>query len=204
MTNPGEGRAYVTGVMQGMITALVIEEPLRIIQKYYDPACELYRFLVEHGEAVARKALEAAEKVRHLNPDRKFIVEAAMLHDIGIFLTYLPEIGCTGDKPYICHGYLGREILEKEGLPEHALVCERHVGTGITKEEIIARNLTLPRRDMVPVSLEEQIICFADKFFSKNRGALRREKTVDEVKRELARLGPDKVARFEEWLKLFL
>ncbi len=59
-----------------------------------------------------------------------------MLHDIGIFLTNAPHIGCYGDKPYICHGYLGREILDKEGLPGHAMVCERHVGAGLTVTDI--------------------------------------------------------------------
>ena len=59
-----------------------------------------------------------------------------MLHDIGIFLTHAPQIGCHGDKPYICHGYLGRELLEKEGFPRHAIVCETHVGVGLTIADI--------------------------------------------------------------------
>lgn len=188
--------------MENLLAAL-IEEPLRLIKKYYDPESELYYILVEHGKAVAQKALAAAEKARRFHPDRKFLVEAAMLHDIGIFLTDLPEIGCKGNKPYICHGCLGREILEKEGLPAHALVCERHVGAGINREEIIARNLPLPPRDMVPVTLEEQIICFADKFFSKNRRSLHREKTIAEVRRELSCYGSGQLLRFQEWAKLF-
>jgi len=53
-----------------------------------------------------------------------FIEEAALLHDIGIFNTNLPKIGCYGRHPYISHGYLGRELLENEGLAAHALVCE--------------------------------------------------------------------------------
>jgi uncharacterized protein len=177
-------------------------QTLEIIRKYYGPESGLYKLLVGHSEAVARKALSVAEKVRHLGPDFKFIEEAAMLHDIGIFLTDSPELGCTGSKPYVCHGYLGRELLENEGLPKHALVCERHVGVGITKEEIVARGLPLPVRDMVPISLEEQIICFADKFFSKDRDVLV-EKTVDEVREHMARFGASKVERLDEWLRLF-
>lgn len=103
-------------------------DPIKIIQKFYKIDSKAYNLLVPHSEAVARKALETARKVPHLNPDLKFIEEAAMLHDIGIFLTNDPGLGCFGDKPYICHGYLGRELLEKEGFPKHALVCERHVG----------------------------------------------------------------------------
>jgi len=70
---------------------------------------------------VAGKALAIARRARRLGPDLKFIGEAAMLHDIGILVTDQPSLGCYGDKPYICHGYAGREILEKEGLPAHAL-----------------------------------------------------------------------------------
>lgn len=177
--------------------------PLTIIRKYYRPRSELYGLLVAHSEAVAQRALAAAERVRHLQPDFEFIKEAAMLHDVGIFLTDSPELGCTGDKPYVCHGYLGREILENEGLPKHALVCERHVGVGITKEEIVEKGLPLPVRDMVPVSIEEQIICFADKFFSKDKSAVVKEKSISEVKETIAKFGVEKIQKFEQWLKLF-
>ncbi|MEW6572402.1 MAG: HD domain-containing protein [Bacillota bacterium] len=178
-------------------------DPLAIIRKYYDPESELYEVLVGHSRMVAKKALEVARAVEHLNPDLKFIEEAAMLHDIGIFRVNFPEIGCKGGLPYICHGVLGREILETEGLPGHALVCERHIGTGITRAEVVKRNLPLPKRDMVPVSIEEKIICFADKFFSKDRGNLFTEKSINQIKRNLAVLGAEKVRKFEEWAAFF-
>ena len=66
--------------------------------------------------------------------------------------------------PYICHGYLGAELVRKEGFPKHALVCERHTGAGLSLQNIIQQDLPVPHREMTPVSLEEQIICFADKF----------------------------------------
>jgi uncharacterized protein len=52
------------------------------------------------------------------------------------------------------------------------------------------------------VSVEEQIICFADKFFSKTR--LDKEKTVDDVRKNLARYGADSVNKFNEWCELFI
>ncbi|HIE12867.1 MAG TPA: HD domain-containing protein [Desulfotomaculum sp.] len=179
-------------------------DPLAIISKYYDPESELHGILVTHSRMVAKKALEAARAVEHLNPDLRFIEEAAMLHDIGIFRVSFPKIGCRGSSPYICHGVLGREILEREGLPRHALVCERHIGTGITRADVEKRDLPLPKRDMVPVSIEEQIICFADKFFSKDKDSLVKERSIDEIKRSLAVLGAEKVRRFEEWITIFL
>jgi len=176
---------------------------MQIIQKYYEIDSKSYEFLVEHSEAVTRKAIEIAKKVSHLNPDLKFIEEASMLHDIGIYLTENKEIGCFGTKPYICHGYLGREILEKEGLPKHALVCERHVGVGLPIEEIQEEGLPLPERDMLPVTIEEQIICFADKFFSKNEEFLSNAKSLDMVREEISKHGNHKTKRFDEWVKMF-
>ncbi len=177
--------------------------PVDIISEYYNPDSEAYAMLLQHGKSVERKALDAAAKVPNLNPDITFIQEATMLHDIAIFMTDAPELHCTGKHPYICHGYLGRELLESKGLFKHAMVCERHVGVGITAEEIRRHNLPLPARDMVPISIEEQVICFADKFFSKNGPSMETEKPVKEILGNLAHYGPDKVKTFESWLELF-
>jgi uncharacterized protein len=178
-------------------------DPVKIIEEYYRPESRAYHFLVHHSRMVAGKALNIAQRIMHLKPDSDFIHEAAMLHDIGIFFTNEPAIGCHGDKAYICHGYLGRELLEKAGFPKYGLVCERHVGVGISLEDIVQRNLPLPRRDMVPLTLEEQIICFADKFFSKDTEILLKEKPLERVRKEIAKFGDEKLSRFDEWLKLF-
>lgn len=178
-------------------------DPLKIINKYYKPDSKAFEFLIQHGRSVAGKALEVAERVRHLNPDMSFIEEASLLHDIGIFLTDSPELGCYGDREYICHGYLGREILEKEGLPRHALVCERHVGVGLTVKDIGDGKFPLPKREMLPISLEEQILCFADKFYSKDENSLLEEKPLSKVREIILRYGEDNLKRFDEWLRLF-
>ena len=178
-------------------------DPLAIVSKYYEPDSTSHMILVAHSKAVTGKALEIARRVAHLNPDMEFIEAAAMLHDIGIFMTHEPGIGCFGDKKYICHGYLGRELLEKEGLPIHALVCERHVGVGISIDDIDNLKLPLPRREMLPLTLEEKIICFADKFFSKRPDSLRREKPIEEVRKSITKYGSDKLKRFDDMYELF-
>ena len=177
--------------------------PLDIIAEFYEPGSESFQILVRHGEQVANKAVETAMKVPHLKPDLNFINEAAMLHDVGIFETNTPELGCSGKHPYVCHGYLGRRILEKKGLSQHALVCERHVGIGITAEEIKSNNLPLPQRDMVPISIEEQIICYADKFYSKNGKTGGDEKSLEDILNTLQKYGSEKVIRFQKWMQLF-
>jgi uncharacterized protein len=176
---------------------------IKIIEKYYEPGSKAYYLLIHHSKLIAKKALQVAERVKELKPDFKFIEEAAMLHDIGIFMTYAPKIGCYGLNPYISHGYLGREMLEKEGLPRHALVCERHVGVGLTVEDIELNNFPLPKRDMQPVTLEEKIICFADKFYSKKEHSLEREESVPEIREIIAKFGDDKLKKFDEWLEFF-
>jgi uncharacterized protein len=152
-----------------------------------------YNILIKHGRQVANRALKIAGRVAHLKPDQTILEQAAQLHDIGIFLTNSPELGCFGKNSYVEHGYLGRKILEKMGLPAHGLVCERHVGVGMTQEDIRQQSLPLPARDMVPVSIEEQIICYADKFYSKNGQNTDKEKSVDEIVDSLKRYGQDKV-----------
>lgn len=176
--------------------------PLDIIAKYYLIESDGYRILVDHSRRVADKALAIARLHPEMNLDMGFIEEAAMLHDIGIFKCNAPQIDCHGEAEYICHGYLGADLMREEGYPQHALVCERHTGTGISLKMIEERDLPLPHRDMQPVSLEEQLICFADKFYSKTK--LDKEKSVDKVKQGLSKYGEETVKRFETWCKLFL
>lgn len=178
-------------------------DPIEIIKNYYDPKSLSYKILLTHSKLVAEKALRVAENVRYLNPDIEFIEIASILHDIGIFMTYEPELGCFGENRYICHGYLGRDLLEKEGLYKHALVCERHVGVGISLDDIVIKNLPLPKRDMLPVSLEEKIICYADKFYSKKVDSLFKEKSIDTIRKGIEKYGKEKLKRFDEWHELF-
>lgn len=152
---------------------------------------------------VAEKSRQVALRLPELQPDFDFIFESAMLHDIGMIHTHAPGIGCTGKEPYIKHGILGRQMLEKEGWPQHALVCERHIGTGLTKEIILRHGLPLPARDMRPQSLEEKIICFADKFYSKNRNYLEKEKSVDQIVHSLKKHGQEVAEQFQIWLREF-
>lgn len=178
-------------------------DPVKIIQKYYKVNSKAYKILVTHSELVVKKALEIAKNVPELKPDSKFIQEAAMLHDIGVYLTDAQEIGCFGDKPYLAHGYLGRDILERENLPKHALVCERHVGVGISRREIIDNKLPLPARDMNPVTIEEEIISLADKFFTKDTKQLTKEKSIEGMITGQEEFGQKKTEKLKQRLKKF-
>ena len=175
--------------------------PYDIIEKYYNPCDDLYKILVEHSEKVKDKAMTLASKHPELNIDMDFLSEGAMLHDIGIFMTDAPGIQCFGTRRYIEHGYLGADIMRKEGYERHALVCERHTGTGLSIDYILRNDLPLPVRNYMPESIEEQLICYADKFFSKNH--LDKEFTSAEIEKKLMKWGYDGVLRFKHWRDIF-
>jgi len=178
-------------------------DPIQIISRYYPPESPLFTTLITHSQAVAKKAAGIAEKIGLNEALMEFIHEAAMLHDIGIFLTSAPEIGCNGKLPYLCHGYLGHDLLLREGLPKHALVCERHTGTGLNLEDVGRLPKILPYRPLEPVSLEEKLIAYCDKFFSKDPGKLEEERSVADILDGLRKYGDRKAAIFTDWHEQF-
>jgi len=174
--------------------------PWKLLEKHYPPGDPAREILFAHSGAVAKKALAVARPlVDREILDLPFIEEAALLHDIGIRFVHAPAIGCHGDLPYLAHGYKGRELLEAEGWHRHALVCERHIGVGLSAAVIIAQNLPLPVRDMIPQTVDEMIITYADLFFSKGEKELTHEKGVDTVRQSMARFGAENLAIFERW-----
>lgn len=173
----------------------------KVIDKYYDGHEELKHILLKHSKSVADKALAISDAHPELHIDRKFVLEAAMLHDIGIIKTDAPDIKCFGMEPYIRHGVIGGRMLRDEGFPRHARVCERHTGAGLSLNDIISQNLPLPHEDLLPETVEEKVVCYADKFFSKTK--LDREKTLEQAERSVAKHGEEGLARFKEMERLF-
>lgn len=172
-----------------------------ILNMYYEEGSTLLDLLLTHSRNVAQKALRVAEEC-HLDVDRQFVSDASMLHDVGIFRCNAPSIFCTGEEPYIRHGIIGSELMRSMGLPDIARVCELHTGSGLTAKEIAEAGLPLPHIDLVPVSLEEKLICYADKFFSKS-GDPNEEKTLERVRKSMAKFGEEALDRFNALHTLF-
>jgi len=110
-----------------------------------------------HSEKVADKALEIADKITKANVDMELIEIGALLHDIGRSKTH-------GFK----HALIGGKILRERSYSEKlAKICERHILGGLDKEDAI--KFGLPEKDYLPVTLEEKIICLADKHMAGTR-----------------------------------
>lgn len=173
-----------------------------IYDKYYPAGNPAREILERHSRSVADLAAEINQRLG-LGLDPRLVEEAAMLHDIGIFLTDAPGIGCNGREPYIRHGILGADLLRQEGFPEQvARVAERHTGAGISAADIAELGLPLPTdRTLCPDSLLEKLICYADKFYSKS-GDMKR-KPLDRVRQSMARHSSATPERFEALHKLF-
>ena len=174
-----------------------------IIDRYYPLDNELKEIYMVHARKVTELALELAGKHPELEMDVEFVEEAAMLHDLGIFMTDAPRIHCHGNAQYLCHGYLGAEILRSLGYERHARVCERHTGTGLLKEQVIANGWDLPAKDFLPETLEEQLICFADKFYSKTK-YLYAPRNLEQVIDSMLKISEDSAEKIRKWAAMFM
>lgn len=108
--------------------------------------------VLEHCQATRQKALQIARRVASKIPVNLHVLElGALLHDIGRARIH-----------DVTHGFVGGQILLEHGYPVSlVLIVERHVLGGFTALE--AKVLGLPRRDFLPQSWEEKIVCIADK-----------------------------------------
>lgn len=158
-----------------------------ILNKYYPEDDDLRRLLLRHSRQVADRCLTIARFHPELHLDSPFLEEAAMLHDIGIRWCQAPSIHCLGSEPYLRHGPIGGELLRREGFEHHARVAERHTGTGLPGLE--------------PQTIEEQVVCYADKFYSKSHPD--RVLTVEQAAESLARFGEAGVVKFRKWALMF-
>jgi len=144
-------------------------EELPIILPDRDFALELLKKLKvpysvrRHSLKVCEKALEIANKIRKENIDIELIEIGAILHDIGRSKTHGFQ-----------HALLGGKILRGRGFPnEIARICETHILGGLDKED--AKSVGLSNEDYLPETLEEKIVCLADKSM-----AGRREVSIEE------------------------
>jgi uncharacterized protein len=188
--------------IQDILRGVFVERwEIELLGRYFEG--DALGIIVGHGRAVAGLALKVCHLLGLAEQECRFVEEAALLHDIGVCRIIAPTLGLEHGFPYIMHGIIGREILEGEGFPRHGLVCERHIGVGLTVEDITSQGLLLPQRDMSPISTAEQIVCFADLFYSKSPGKITKQKSPEKVRSKLAGFGAGKVQIFDRWMERF-
>jgi uncharacterized protein (TIGR00295 family) len=161
------------------------KEAVALLKKYA-PDTKTFQIVYQHGKAVQNAALVIAKEIHEQGHtvDLDVIAVGSILHDIGRFW-YPP-----GKKDEIKHGVKGAEILRKEGHCQLARIAERHIGVGLTKEEIRRQHLPLPEKDFVPETIEEKIITYADNLIAGDRIA-----TVREVIEHYRQFGPRSLKR---------
>lgn len=165
------------------------EDAINLLKKHSSDEKSL-KIVLDHSKAVQKVALRIAKKVMDNGylVDIDFIKTASLLHDIGRF-------NCPPGKRSVEHGVEGAEILLKENLPEEALVAARHIGGGISKEDIKEQKLPLAEEDYIPETLEEKIITYADQLiFEDSEGNFVREGTVEERMEDRKKQGLPKSA----------
>lgn len=108
--------------------------------------------VVKHSVLVTEIAREIASSFNpKVKVDLHLVEVGALLHDIGRSVTH-----------GVRHGSVGGQILEKLGYPDSLVgLVRNHVGAGIPQEEAIA--LGLPPIDHLPTTIEEKLVCYADK-----------------------------------------
>ncbi|MEM3437937.1 MAG: HDIG domain-containing protein [Nitrososphaerales archaeon] len=145
------------------------QEAINLLKKENSP-----EVLIKHSMTVSEVStiLVLALKEKGYYVDLDLVKIGGLLHDIGRVKTHS-----------VLHGYLGGKILRERGVDERiARIAERHVGGGISSEE--AKKLGLPDGIYMPESLEEKIVCFADKIVEINN-VIPLEKTLDTLRKEL-------------------
>jgi Holliday junction resolvasome RuvABC ATP-dependent DNA helicase subunit len=117
-------------------------------------------------------------------------------------------------------GFIGQKLLlnklnnlNLDSMPRSLLLlgdvgCGKHTYSnlianrlGLKLVDIIARDLPVPHRELCPVTLEEQLICYADKFFSKTR--LDSEDSLERVMQKMAKWGDESIEQLRHWANLF-
>jgi len=124
--------------------------------------------VIRHCKAVRNLAVVIAEKV---GADIELIEAGSLLHDIGRSKTH-----------GIFHAVEGVKIAKKLDLSENIIkIIERHIGAGISKK--VAKELGLPEKDYIPITIAEKIVCHADNLID-NCKRQNIEKEVERAKKE--------------------
>ena len=175
------------------------KEAILALHKKYAPDDLSFELVYTHCEIVTRIALEIVEK-NDLDIDADALYQATMLHDIGAYTLYIPELKTFKQDGYKQHAMIGATILAEEGFSESIVAAVRtHVLMGLTGNEIRQQKWKLPYIDTEPASLEAELVCYADRFHSKNPQFNSHETFLAHLRKDL----PDQANKFQAMIDRF-
>lgn len=164
---------------------------------------ELLDIVWTHSLIVRDIAMQLGNKLieKNIKIDLKLVEIGILIHDIGCYDCDCYKFIKKKVKPYVQHGIIGTKILKNEGFNEEIYrIASLHLGVGITKENIIQNNLSLEIKDFLPITLEEELVAYADNFHSKNGPKFM---SFEEAKEKLNGLWPESIITLERFKKKF-
>ncbi len=144
-------------------------DKITALHRKYAPNDEDLKVVLDHCKVVTEIALWCATNTKEAI-DIELLETAALLHDIGSYPFLAAwEVRENYRSYYVQHAMLGAKIVEEEGFDKNiAEIIQTHVLMGLTKADILSTNMSLPLRDYEPTTVEGRILCYADRFHSKD------------------------------------
>lgn len=151
-----------------------------------------------HSQIVKEIALELVTNLQSrtvIKADHQLIVIGSLIHDIGAYQCFDEDFNPDKKNPsYFYHGWVGERILKNLSFPaDITRFTITHTSTGITKEDIKRENLNLDFQDYVPITIEEEIVNYADKFHTKSPEFV----TYDQAVTKLVRFDESRRSKME-------
>ncbi|MFF3565322.1 HD domain-containing protein [Streptomyces sp. NPDC002574] len=167
---------------------------IRALHEKHAPSAKAFDLVFTHCEIVWSIAEQLMPASGCGGVDAELVRAGCLLHDIGVYRLF-DDAGRLDHAGYVRHGLLGHDLLAAEGFPEPLCrFCSCHTGVGLTAADVLRQGLPLPPADYVPVTREERLVMYADKFHTK--ASPPRFLSFPAYAEQARRFGEDKVAAF--------
>ena len=174
-------------------------DAIALIDKYYADNPRLRELLWIHSRQVADRCLKIAALHPELDLDKAFWKKQLCYMISAFCIPTLPVFYVRETHLIFATVISGRRCCVRKGFRPCQGVRASY-RRGAFTEEVAAQGLPIPVQDYYPETLEEQLICYADKFYSKSHPD--REKTPEQALKSVSRYGEDGARRFRHWMEL--
>lgn len=150
---------------------LLTDEEIHALHSKYAPNQKVLDLVYTHCVVVNEIAQGCAGNIPE-KINEEILKNACLLHDIGTYILFDDDGKVSNGRMYPQHAILGAKILADEGLDEEVWrAVETHVLMGLSRAEIAGEQSDivwpLPARDYFPLTIEAELLCYADRFHSK-------------------------------------